>query len=248
MMIAKGVGLIVLLFLVTPGLASDVSVKSDDRVSRSLEYFANDPPAEQNFQSTPRQTRPSLVVAGYRAEFSSGSPAAVRMRAFHENCQCIDPHITLFDANLLLNGDFDRDGYFSIFELGFDADTDQAVTRIYAEISLSLEGGPWNPVFTTADIVLRGNDASDEYIVETALDNGYPSGFYDLLIQFFSSRDHTLLASYGPADSHLLRTLPLEDAQRDDNRIDDYAIYGGGGLGGLLVFALMGLMRFRHSV
>ncbi|HHJ20893.1 MAG TPA: hypothetical protein ENJ84_13875 [Gammaproteobacteria bacterium] len=247
-MMARGLGLIALLFLVTTGFASDVSENGDERVSRSLEYFSDASPDIKSLQYAPVQVRPALVMVGYRAESGAGSPVAVKNHTFDDSCECSIPQITLFDADVSLRGDYDHDGYYTIFKVGFDADTDQEISRIYAEISLSLEGGPWNPVLTTKEIVLQHDAQSDEYVVETALDTGYPSGYYDLLIQFFESRNDVLLASYGPSDHRLFRALPLEDAQRDDTESVDYGygVYGGGSLGGGVLLSLLGLARLRR--
>lgn len=154
------------------------------------------------------------------------------------------------DADVVLFGDDDRDGYYYGIDLLFDADTIYEEIDVYAVTYLSFEGGPWNEYAVTSDFVLAGATSDDEYVVVTELETGYPSGEYDLLIELYDAFDGSFLAGFGPEDTSALSYLPLEDFQRDAPVIDEVIVvsHGGGhalGLTPLLLAPLARLLR-RH--
>jgi hypothetical protein len=150
----------------------------------------------------------------------------------------------VYEADVILFADDDRDGYFYGIDLLIDADTVYSEADVYAVVYLSLDGGPWNEYAATEDFTLFGATGDDAYVLVTELMSGYPQGSYDLLIELFDAWDGSFLASLGPEESSELGYLPLEDFERDTPRVTISHGHGGGGAIGfwsllpLLVFAL----------
>lgn len=155
-----------------------------------------------------------------------------------------DPNFWFYEVDVQLFADHDRDGYFTGIDLLFDADTTYAVADVYAVLYLSYEFGPWEEYAATDDFTLFGSTSADDYIVETELVSGYPTGNYDLLIELFDAYDGTYLTSIGPEDTSELSVLPLEDSMRDAVQGDGTVVIvdsGGGSLGLVLLFGLLAL-------
>jgi len=162
--------------------------------------------------------------------------------------QAADPNIWFYDADVELFSDFDRDGYYYGIDLLFDADTSYEAVDVYAVLYLSLEYGPWNEYASTDDFTLFGSTSADDYIVESELVSGYPTGNYDILIELFDAYDGTYLASFGPDETSELAILPLEDSTRDavTGGHTHVVSSGGGSLSWLLLFGLAAVrMTFR---
>ena len=157
----------------------------------------------------------------------------------------------IYDVDVILFNDDDRDGYFHGIDLLFDADTIYSSAEVYAVLYLSYEGGPWNEYGVTEDFDIYGSSASDEYVMVTELMQGYPTGSYDLLIELFDTWDGSFVASYGPGDTSKLSYLPLEDYHRDAPIVETQVVVnnGGGGamdgwlLGAFLLFLLASGIR-----
>lgn len=159
-----------------------------------------------------------------------------------------DPNFWFYDVDLQLFADHDRDGYFTGIDLLFDVDTTYAVADVYAVLYLSYELGPWEEYAATDNFTLFGSTSADDYIVETELVSGYPTGNYDLLIELFDAYDGTYLTSIGPEDTSELSIIPLEDSTRDVVYGDDTVVVvnSGGGSFGLLLF--LGLFAIRMTL
>lgn len=146
-----------------------------------------------------------------------------------------------------LYSDLDRDGYYVGIDLLFDADTSYAVADVYAVIYLSYEFGPWNEYVSTEDFTIFGASSGDEYIVDTELVSGYPTGDYDILIELFDAYDGTFLASFGPEDSSELSYLPLEDIGRDTPPGNVVVVNeGGGSVSWYLLLSVLGVALWRR--
>jgi hypothetical protein len=81
--------------------------------------------------------------------------------------------------------------------------------------------------------------------VVTRLLEGYPTGYYDVLIELYDADWDLHVVSYGPNEDGALRALPLEDEQSDyvgdAQPVSDS--HGGGGSLGLLSLFLLTLWR-----
>lgn len=150
----------------------------------------------------------------------------------------------VYEADVILFADDDRDGYYYGIDLLIDADTIYSEADVYAVVYLSLDGGPWNEYAATEDFTLFGASGDDAYVLVTELMSGYPRGSYDLLIELFDAWDGAFLASLGPDETSELAFLPLEDFDRDTPQVTiSHGHAGGGALGfwsllPLLAFAL----------
>jgi hypothetical protein len=161
--------------------------------------------------------------------------------------QAADPNIWFYDADVELFADFDRDGYYTGIDLLFDADTTYVAIDVYAVLYLSYEYGPWNEYASTDDFTLSGATSADDYIVETELVSGYPTGNYDILIELFDAYDGTYLASFGPDETSELAVLPLEDTTRDAVTTGHTHVVVSSGGGSLSWFLLLGLLAVRMT-
>lgn len=147
-----------------------------------------------------------------------------------------------YTADVELFTDLDRDGYYAGIDLLFDADTYYDVADVYAVIYLSYEYGPWNEYAETDNFTIFGTSGDDEYIVETDLVAGYPTGNYDILIELYDAYDNSFLAVIGPEDTSELSILPLEDSGRDTPAtVTTQVVVSRGGGGSLSWFLLLGL-------
>lgn len=159
-----------------------------------------------------------------------------------------NPNFWFYDADVELFSDFDRDGYYFGIDLLFDVDTNYIAADVYAVAYLSYEYGPWNEYAITDDFTVLGSSATDEYIIETELVSGYPTGSYDILIELFDAYDDTFLASFGPEDTSELAFLPLEDSTLDvaTTGTPQVVVNSGGG-GSLSWLLLLGLLAVRMT-
>ena len=121
----------------------------------------------------------------------------------------------VFDVSISLTLDNDRDGHFSSFSVSLDVDSSFPSRSVYAVMYLSQNNGPLFEYAVTGNFTVSGSGPFDTVFIETDLDSGYPSGFYDHHIEIYDARDDTLLQSFGPDQSSNLRRLPFESFQND---------------------------------
>ena len=212
------------------------------RLSQTLENPRGLTADEQSrlLELAPLQPGPELQRSGARetpgTQHRSLDTASATGQYFH-----------IFDAQSELSHDEDGDGFYHHLRVTFDADVDWGDAHVYARLYLSYEGGPWNHYYTT-DLFHILEDASyDDYEVVTQLLEGYPTGYYDVLIELYEADWDEHVASYGPYEDLALSALPLEDQERDLFDADPYAApishsHGGGGSLGLLGLLLLGLV------
>ncbi len=142
---------------------------------------------------------------------------------------------TIFDAQAVLSWDDDGDGFYHRLRVSFDPDVSGDEAWVYARLYLSLEGEPWNHIHTTEVFPITGDASDDAYEVVTRLIDGYPTGYYDVLIELYDADYDLLVLNYGPYEDRDLAVLPLEDSYRDS--YEDYG--GGGGAMGLAMLLLL---------
>ena len=154
----------------------------------------------------------------------------------------------VYEADVILFADDDRDGYYYGIDLLIDADTIYSEADVYAVVYLSLDGGPWNEYAATEDFTLFGASGDDAYVLVTELMSGYPRGSYDLLIELFDAWDGSFLASLGPEESSELAYLPLEDYDRDTPQVTISHGHGGGAVGFWTLLPLLSFaLRLRRA-
>ena len=226
------------------------ATSSSFRDSKSIGYphTMQAPYADSSLDQKPVNQYPELKVEGYRIE--SGAINAVNIQARrHNDCNCYPQDFTISDAWVSLQTDEDFDGFYRQFKLVFDADVYSGNARVYADIYLSFEGGPWNLVYTTNRFSLTGNSPLDEYVVETVLDSGYPTGYYDVLIELHDANSGYSLFDYGPYQNPDLSTLPMEDRYNDHimSSGNSYEFYGSGAFGWISFLLLTSLHLLRKT-
>lgn len=119
--------------------------------------------------------------------------------------------IWVYDAYTYLIDDVDGDGFYSEFEVQFDADTVFDYAEIYAVMYISRNGGPWVEYYVTNVFDIYGDSATDDYAVRTVLNFDYPTGEYDILIDLYEYGYSGVVATYSSLDDPDLAYLPLED-------------------------------------
>ncbi len=70
---------------------------------------------------------------------------------------------------------------------------------------------------------------------------GYPTDYYDVLVEIYDADFGDFVAEFGPADSAALAVLPLEDQVRDTPVVVGSGFVAVGGGGGALGASLIGL-------
>ena len=243
--IVKSALVLAALACLPPALHAEEAALS--RSARSISYVATDG-QEQAARATEldkvqADILPALVTQGFRAE-SAPSAVYVENVSYHYGGDII-----VYDAVTTLISDFDGDGFYHRFSVAIDADTIYSTSWVYAELYLSYEGGPWNYYATSADFHIHGDSELDMHVVETELAEGFPAGYYDILIELYDAETGDLLHSYGPYDDDSLSALPLEDSVYDEVYYStavttEVIVSGHGGLGGVFIaaFALVGFI------
>ncbi len=127
-----------------------------------------------------------------------------------------DQYFYIYDADVELISDIDGDGFHHAFNVIFDVDVDYDAATLYAKLYLSREGGPWIQ-YTTSDLFeILENNASDAYEVTTELIEGYPAGYYAVLVEVYSLNHIGMVASEILDYHYLGKDIMLEDLSRDD--------------------------------
>lgn len=153
----------------------------------------------------------------------------------------------IYDADVELFDDFDSDGYYRFISVRIDADTLRDSAYVYAELYLSADGTTWEHYHSTDDFWIGGETGDDEIFVETELVSGYPTGYYDLLVELYDADFGTFSDEFGPFQSDGMALLPLEDASQDPEPVEVTIVDGGGGaFSWLLLPALLLARRWRR--
>jgi len=209
-----------------------------ERLSQSVEGGVAAAPESytQQLDQAPLEQAAPLERTGSRAALATrATPAA------HPDGRVF----TIFDAQAVLSWDDDDDGFYHRLRVSFDPDVSGDEAWVYARLYLSLEGGPWNHIYTTEVFPINGDASDDAYEVVTRLIDGYPTGYYDVLIELYDADYDLLVLNYGPYEDRDLAVLPLEDSYRDSYEDHDG---GGGALGaGMLLVLLAGGLGMRRS-
>ena len=121
-----------------------------------------------------------------------------------------------FDAGSTLRSDRDGDGFHREFRVRFDAEVISGSAIVFARLYLRRVGDlDWLLYHETDDFEIFGEDGDDDYFVTTTLDDGWPTGDYDVLIDLYESGFPGIVATIGPEDSGALALLPLEETGLD---------------------------------
>jgi hypothetical protein len=197
--------------LVMPAQAEETTKPAVKSITYAAKTELDETARKTELDMAETQSLDVLVKQGFRIE---SVPSAVHVDniSYHYGGD-----ITIYDAFTTLISDFDHDGFYHRFSVAIDADTIYSTSWVYAKLYLSYEGGPWNYYASSDDFHIHGDSELDIYVVETELAEGFPAGYYDILIELYDAEFGDLLHSYGPYDDDSLSTLPLEDSVYDSD-------------------------------
>ncbi|MBE1298481.1 MAG: hypothetical protein GJ680_01030 [Alteromonadaceae bacterium] len=121
----------------------------------------------------------------------------------------LDHEYWIYDATLRFIEDWDHDGYFYRFELGFDVDTVYSHGDVYARLYLG-DGHTFREYHTTSVFHIDTTDSDDKFFVDTELLAGFPSHDYDIMIELYDAYNDHLVAVYDHTSDGDLSYNPLE--------------------------------------
>ena len=192
---------------------------ADIRTSKSISFTKDaeldKAGKDEQFKKTEFDTMEPLDKEGYRAEST--------VRAVHIGSGG-STDIYVYDAFTELISDFNYNGFYHRFSVAVDVDTIYDTSYVYAELYLSLEGGPWNHYASSQNYHIYRDSESDTFIIETELADGFPPGYYDIKIDIYNADTGQWITNYGPYEDASLSGLPLEDSFYDDSYYDGYPI------------------------
>jgi hypothetical protein len=88
---------------------------------------------------------------------------------------------------------------------------------VYAKLYIRRVGdsGAWRLYHTTDEFRIFGQSGTDDYYVDTTLDDGFPTADYDVLIDLYESGYSNAVATLDAYDTSALSYLPLEEVGLD---------------------------------
>jgi hypothetical protein len=153
-----------------------------------------------------------------------------------------DQHFWIYSADVELISDLDGDGFHHALNVIFDVDVDYDGATVYAKLYLSREGGPWIQYSTSDLYEIYEDEVSDAYEVTTELVEGYPPGYYAVLIEVYSLNHGDMVASEIFDHHNLGKDIMLEDLSRDEvivyEEVEVVTEHGGGSFS-LLIWLLL---------
>lgn len=211
----------------------DAAANPDEvQISRSAGKLKQD--RSVDLQSALRQGEPLRKTAPGEAENYAASPLSQKFAGIANRH---DQVFVIFEADVQLLSDLDGDGFHHAINVYFDIDVNYDGATVYAKLYLSRDGGPWSHYYTTGLFDIYGDSHGDAYEVETELIDGYPPGYYDVLVEVYSL-DHAYMVASEVLDYHYLgKDVPLEDLHRDDGGA--YVSIHASSAGSLLLFLLL---------
>ena len=160
----------------------------------------------------------------------------------------------IFDAWVELSGDIDHDGYFHRIKTTFDADVNTSTETVYAKLYLSYEGGPWQQYADSDLYEIYYDSIDDSYEVVGELIEGYPPGYYEVLIELHSFYHSGVVASRMISFDAEGYSITLEDLSYDDVYVQeeiyyepDYIVSSGSfSFAGIFMLGLLLMIKLRY--
>jgi hypothetical protein len=192
----------------------------------------------------PLDVIPVKVVSQSKASENSHSQqnSAARTLSARPSTNSSNQQFWIFDAWVELHIDEDRDGYFSQFSLGFDADTTFSSAEVYARLYLA-QDEVFREFHTTNNFTIYDDSSDDSLVVESELLTGFPSAEYEILIELYDAYDNQLVAVYDGNDDADLYLLSLESQDRETLQV--VVVEEQGGSFGLWILLLLPLILLR---
>ena len=179
--------------------------------------IALDANRSSSYSGAPASAQPGDVQKKTKPRMHAGKTVAAKSaRGAATALSARSSDFIIYGATSTLRSDRDGDGYHSEFRIRFDADVVFGDANVYARLYLRRAGeSEWFLYHETDDFLISGQTSDDEYFVTTSLDDGYPTGEYDVLIDLYESGFSGIVATLGPLDSGALSYLPLEEVGLD---------------------------------
>src|SRR4029453_18753684 len=106
---------------------------------------------------------------------------------------------SFFDAGSTLLADHDGDGFHREFRVRFDAVVVSGDALVFARYFLSRLGHrDWLLYHETDDFQISGETGDDDYFVTTTLDDGWPTGDYDVPVDLYRAGFRRILRPNAP--------------------------------------------------
>ena len=122
------------------------------------------------------------------------------------------PRVWIVSVGSSVYSDFDNDGFFTHFNLPFDADVDYGDEWVFASILLRTGEADYE-LFHTSDIFeIHDSSSFDKYRLESELVRNYPTGYYDVRIELRQAYNDSLLDVVDASSNRTLFALPLESS------------------------------------
>ncbi len=201
---------------------------------------------------------PLLISAQSKSRTIDNPAASISTLSYRTANHDIAVEFEIFDAWVELSGDIDNDGYFHRINTTFDADVNTPLETVYAKLYLSYEGGPWQQYADSDLFEISYDSINDTYEIVSELIEGYPPGYYDVLIELHSLYHEGIVASRiitQDTDGYL---LTIEDQQHDEYYVEEYyypetdlyietgVVHAGSFTWtGIIILALLLMIKFR---
>lgn len=187
---------------------------------------ALDAVSQINTEQQERKTREQVIAerkleALYKTQNVSGALDTVNGIANSAKFEVAREYLEfdIYSADTRLFDDIDYDGFYRTFSVSFDADVYGIYAgqraRVFADLYLSRNGGPWELYFTTEPFIIFDDTNEDEFEVLTTLDLGFSTQHYDVLIDLYELGYSDIVATVSGEQLDSLYALPLESADRD---------------------------------
>ena len=121
----------------------------------------------------------------------------------------------VFDLYIDLTTDIDFDGHYSSFTVSLDIESNFSPQTVYAVFYLRQNNDLWLEYAASNNFVVSDSGPQDAIFIESNLDAGYPSGYYDHYVEIYDAYDNSLLLSYGPDQSSHVYNIPFESYTHD---------------------------------
>ena len=237
-----------LLVLLLPGV---IYAADTTNLTRSAGKMVNDSSLELNSALASSPVVESTLVKPRGIENKS-EPALNQQYRTANHGSLVE--FEIFDAWVELTGDIDHDGFFHRIKTTFDADVNTSVETVYAKLYLSYEGGPWQQYADSDMFEIYYDSIDDTYEVVGELIEGYPPGYYEVLIELHSFYHEGVVASRmisSDADGY---AISLEDLSYDEIYIQETYYYepdyivGAGSFSwvGILMLGLLLIIKLKY--
>ena len=230
------------------GVCLSVQAQEDRLISRSAGKLVED----DSIELTTEVRKRDLVITQLPDQDQTRDTTSTQFRDGQTGtANRNDQYFLIFDANVFLLSDLDGDGYHHALNLTFDIDVSYENATVYAKLYLSRDGGPWLQYYTTDWFNIYGDSYSDAYEVTTELLEGYPPGYYDILIEVFSLNHADMVASQVVDSYYLGKDVMLEDLSHDEIYYyeEDNFSHGGGSFSLIwLLLIVLAVIAVRSAV